>query len=414
MKRFPHLSRHRRALLGAVALSAAIQTTFAIAPADRSAEEAVTNVAKNLARMNVGAQIECTTPDGRTTAVATATEDNKGASALIMDDETLSCPLAEGETTFVIKLPNTAQLDRFTFVNENAGAAGNLKISVSNYRLPATSAKWVEVDGSISFTRKRLFNLSMLGVEARYVKLAFNVEKGGRIAALGLYGGDTLERFALRQEQNEKQMTWLSRSASDRARNVEDRLNFNFANVYAKAQVVHVSSGAAPAAGRMIDDDTETGFRFANSDPQPTVIVELAESERVGRVSALYKMHAPGRLDVYLLDDVSKSATDLSYRTPVASVTDEEGDGKAAVDFDLQGTRYVALRWTPSGSAGEGGFEIAEINAFGTVPLAMLQANQAPDLYASSAMRFSGEGSPEISNTLGTLAIPPTLPAVSP
>jgi hypothetical protein len=294
MKRFPHLSRHRRALLSAVVLSAAIQTSFAIAPADRAADDSITNVAKNLARMNVGAQIECTTPDGRTTDVTTATEDNKGASALIMEDETLSCPLAQGDTTFVIKLPNTAQLDRFSFVNENAGAAGNLKISVSNYRLPATSPKWVEVDGSISFTKKRLFNLSMLGVEARYVKLSFKVEKAGRIAALGLYGGETLERFALRQQQNQTQMTWLSNSVASRAKGLEDQLNFNFANLYAKAHVVHVSSGAKPAALRMIDDDSETGYRFGKSDPNPTVIVELAESERLHRVSALYKMAAPG------------------------------------------------------------------------------------------------------------------------
>ena len=182
MKRFPLNIRHSRALLagfGALAFAAAIQTSFAISNDDRAADESITNVAKNLARMNYGTQIEWTAPDGRTADVATATPDNKSATALIMDDETLSCPLQEGQTTFVIKLPTTAQLDRFTFVNENAAAAGNLKISVSNYKLPATSPKWVDVDGNISFTRKRLFNLSMLGVEARYVKLSFNVDKAG-------------------------------------------------------------------------------------------------------------------------------------------------------------------------------------------------------------------------------------------
>jgi hypothetical protein len=56
----------------------------------------------------------------------------------------------------------------------------------------------VEVDGIIGFTKKRLFNLLMVGVEARYVKLTFKVETPGRIAALGLYGGETVERLALR------------------------------------------------------------------------------------------------------------------------------------------------------------------------------------------------------------------------
>jgi len=32
------------------------------------------------------------------------------------------------------------------------------------------------VDGTISFSHKRLFNLSMLGVETRFVRLSFHVE----------------------------------------------------------------------------------------------------------------------------------------------------------------------------------------------------------------------------------------------
>ncbi len=291
MKRFPLLLDGQRNVAAAALVALALatgQTSFAAAPV----EDTSANLAKNLARMNSGAQIECTTPDGRVTAVATANDQNKSAAALIMDDDSLSCPLQEGETTFVIKLPPTSLLDRFSFVNENATAAGELKISVSNHKLPANSPQWVDVDGSINFTRKRLFNLSMVGVEARYLKPAFNVQKPGRIASLGLYGAETLDRFAARQERQQQQ------------------------------------------------------FGFA-----------------------------------------------------------------------AEAARYIALRWTPeNGSAGGRGFEIAEIHAFGDVPMAFLSMDSAPDLYASnsSALKFTGQGSPDLSNTLGTIAVPPTLPAVSP
>lgn len=411
MKRFPLLSFSVSAV---AAFGFALSLQIASA---NTADESASNMAKNLARMNCGAEIECTTPDGRLAGIATADDENKSAAALIMDDDTVSCPLPEGQTTFVIKLPATSLLDRLTFLNENAAAAGQLKISVSNYKLPATSPKWKEVDGSVTFTRKRLFNLSMLGVEARYVRLSFNVEKAGRIASLGLYGGETLERFALRQQQTEEQqLAWVSNVPASSTRRLEDVLNFNFANVYAKGQIVYVSSGPLPSARRMIDDDTETGFRFAATDPHPTVIVELAKDAQLHRVSARYTMKTPGRLDVYLLDDISKSATDLNFHKPVASVRDENGDGKAAVDFDTQGARYVALRFTPLEAGGaQGGFEVAEIDAFGDVPLAMLQRG-APDLYATnfSAVQFPGETITDISSTLGTLAIPPVLPPVSP
>lgn len=170
-----------RNLLGSFALAAAVACASARPSDGNPAHEN-----GSLARTDGRAEIECTTPDGRVTEVTAANAQTIGAAALIMDGETLSCPLTAGETTFVIKLPASPLLDRLTFINENAAAAGQLKISVSNDKLSADSPKWQSVDGSIAFARKRLFNLSMLGVEARYVRLSFQVQKADRIAALGL------------------------------------------------------------------------------------------------------------------------------------------------------------------------------------------------------------------------------------
>ena len=108
--------------------------------------------------MNCGAKIDCITPDGRLVAVPNASEKNSSAAALIMDDDTLSCPLQEGETTFIISFPRTSLLDRFTFINENAAVQGEMRIAVSNYRLPPDSPKWTEVSGKTEFTSKRLVN----------------------------------------------------------------------------------------------------------------------------------------------------------------------------------------------------------------------------------------------------------------
>jgi hypothetical protein len=101
---------------------------------------------------------------------------DRSASASIIDDETVSCALHDGETTFIIALPGNGLCDRFTFLNENAAACGELRIAVSDSLLPADSSKWTEVDGIIPFAHKRLFNLSMLGVDTRFVRLSFRVE----------------------------------------------------------------------------------------------------------------------------------------------------------------------------------------------------------------------------------------------
>ncbi|MEY2564280.1 MAG: hypothetical protein QOH88_2473 [Verrucomicrobiota bacterium] len=346
------------------------------------------NAAKNLARMNCGAKIEWVAPDGRIAEVPNANDKDASVSALIMDDDTLSYPLPAGDTTFIITLPRTSLLDRFTFLNENAAAEGQMKIFVSNYRLPAESSKWTDVNGTVPFTHKRLFNLSLVGVEARYVKLSFHVEKGGRIAALGLYGAESLQKFAARS----RGITRVSNRTA--TRRIEDMLNFNFANLYAKARVVYVSSGLEESARRMIDDDTVTAFQFAPSDPHPTAIVELAETERLHRVSALFKMQ-PGRLDVYLLKQLASDPGDLSGARPIATAGDTNASGKAAVEFDPQGARYVGLRWTPlDANATRSGFEVAEIHAFGDMPLSMLNTYEVPEVYASNATALSLPGAP--------------------
>jgi len=352
------------------------------------------NPAKNLARMNCGATIDLIGPDDRAVVV---TNKNFSANALLFDDDTLNYPLSEGDTTFVVSFPRISMLDRFTFVNENAAAAGEMRIAVSNYRLPAKSSKWIEISSGTSFAGKRLCDLSLAGTEARYVRVTFHVTKAGNIAGLGLYGGQSLKKFAARQHG----VIRVTNTAA--TRRLEDMLNFNFANLYARARVVYISSGPREFANRMIDDDVITAFEFAQADPNPTVIVELADRERLHRVSAVYKM-AKGRLDVFLLEDLGTNPGDLSGAKPAASVADTDGDGKAALDFDPHGARYVALRWTPADESAPHSFEVAEVSAFGEMPLSMLSTIETPDIYADNSI---GLMNPPL------VLQPPVLPVVS-
>jgi hypothetical protein len=114
------------------------------------------------------------------------------AKFLVMERDTVSSPLPEGDTTFIIFLARGSTLDRFTFINENKPARGEFRIAVANEKLSADSDKWRSVDGAVSFKRKRLFNVSMLGVEAKYVRLIFHVEHEENVGPL-----NASETFAL-------------------------------------------------------------------------------------------------------------------------------------------------------------------------------------------------------------------------
>lgn len=124
---------------------------------------------------NAGPQIEYVAPDGKLCSVPTTTPTHQSTAAYI-DRDTISCELKEGETTFIIELPNNAPRDRFTFLNENAAACGELRIAVSNSPLAADSPQWTEVDGIVPFAHKRLFKLSILGVDTKFVRLSFRVD----------------------------------------------------------------------------------------------------------------------------------------------------------------------------------------------------------------------------------------------
>lgn len=366
------------------------------------------NEAKNIARMNCGAEIECIAPDGQYARVSLHGKSGSGqAGVLIMDDDSISCPLKEGDTTFIIALPRSAALDRLTLRNENAAARGTLHLAVSNYKLHAQSGDWRPVEGAVAFAHKRQFNVSLLGVEARYLRLNFHVEREGQIAALGLYGQRTLDDFAA----NESRL--LRAGTSPHSGALADAINFNFANRYAHGRIVYISSGRMGLAPRMIDEDPLTGFNFSATDPHPTVIVELQETERINRVSAVYQAQA-GKLEIFLLGELPKNG-DLNGLQPVAFVADRAGEGKSAAQFEPHGARFVALRWVPEKSA-EGNFEVTEIAAFGDVPLTRIAAvtNGAPDLFAENQNGLPLFENGAAGQNVGAYLTPPVIPIVSP
>ena len=99
--------------------------------------------------------------------------------SLTLNDQPLHYCLPDGETTLIIRVSDPSLLERFTFINEET-VRGALQIAVSNSPLSPTDPHWNRVSGDIAFAHKRLFNLSMVGVEARFVKLSFHVTKEDR------------------------------------------------------------------------------------------------------------------------------------------------------------------------------------------------------------------------------------------
>jgi hypothetical protein len=188
--------------------------------------------ASNLTRMNCGARIECFLPDGQTGHVSKLPASDPGAAALIMEDDTVTCQLQEGRTDFVVELPDAHLLDRLTFLNENALARGELKIAVSNERLRATSSSWVEVDGIVPFSHKRLFGVSLIGIEAKFVRLSFRVDKPNQAVAVASTGQPLASSTGQRGDS-------FSASA------LHDALNSSFATLHQRERIFLTANDAS-------------------------------------------------------------------------------------------------------------------------------------------------------------------------
>jgi hypothetical protein len=196
-----------------------------------------------------------------------------------------------------------------------------------------------------------------------------------------------------------------NREAAGRSARRDQTSSFDLAKLSAEARVVYISSGELALARRMIDGNRATTFEFSSSDLHPTVIVELAQNQRLHRVTAAYAVE-DGQLDVYLLDKLSGDSADILKGKPIASIANPAG-GNAAVDFEPRGAHYVALRWTRKKPV-TGSFKVAEVGAFAIGSNLVLDLLE-PASSVESTIHMTSNGGPDFSNSLGTLAEPPTV-----
>jgi hypothetical protein len=361
---------------------------------------------ENLARFSLGAQLQVI-PDASARAAlqlsSMSQDQNSSAAALLCDDPTVGYGLQIGTTTIFVSMPNIENVENLGFLSE--GGRGTVSIATSNAHLPADSPQWRNAaqqeltSGSVK---------TKIGpVEAKYIKVTFNMTEPGRIAGFGLYSTPAVSDFTMprpRQvslENKPENVALISSSAID---------------VHAKARALYVSSGGDPKdANKMIDNQMATSFTFGGNDVNPVAVIDLGRDSKLRRLSASYSPRK-GTVEFYVLKSLpvaakaendqlkadalqkgapagqtpaatatTEFATDLnltqamfSNLKPVASVTNSEGEGRAAVDFSETSGRYVMVRWSSPSS--QTPLSVSEIAAFGgtkaTAVAPMLAANE--------------------------------------
>ena len=295
----------------------------------------------NLARPSAGAQLSV---DG-------AKADSANASALLRDDDPLGYPLAAGDTSLTLTLPQIEVVKKFNFLNLTA--AGKVSVLVSNSK--GADGVWREVD-SKTFSGTDVVSCEFGSVEARQVKLTFHLDTAGRVDTFGLYG--------LRTVANASGARVAAGSSADKA------LMYNYAGSSADSGVVMVSPGEdLKAAQNLSDGDVGSTFTFKATDPEPMAVVDLGGTRTLNRVSVSFKA-GPGMMNVYLLPDPKeKSALDKKSKAgtiqdviaegfpgtnePVlrAETGKQPGLNRLSGNVSGQTGRYLVLDFHPAGGA---------------------------------------------------------------
>ena len=370
---------------------------------------------ENLARLSLGAQVHTVSSENANSKLQLSSmsqDSNTSELALLCDDPTIGYALQNGATTVVVSLPNIENVESLAFLNQ--GGRGAVSVATSNAQLPADSPQW-RTAGQQELTNGPV-NAKIGPVEAKYVKLTFNVTQPGRIAGFGLYSTPAVSDFTMPRPHKV--------SFEDKPGNIA-LITSSLTDVHAKARALYVSSPADPKdANKMIDSQMATSFTFAADDSSPTAIIDLGKESKLRRVSAIYTPHK-GTIDFYVLKSLplvartendqlkadalqkgapagqtpaATAATDLAADLkltdamvanlkPVASVANNEGEGRASVDFPETSGRYVMVRW--SSAASQTPLSVTEIAAFGGAKVASTQMFAANEESAGAA---SGDG----------------------
>ncbi len=315
------------------------------------------NYPQNLARIDLGAQIESDVPSDASSSVPFLSGDPASVYAL-----------RPGTTRLLISLAKIENIDSVAFLNNEA--KGAVTIATSSAKLSPESPQWHEArQEELS---SGLISARIGPAEAKYVRLTFNVRNPGRIANLGIYSAAAVSDFTMPRARK----IAANQGAGDLA-------SYNLADLHAKARTIFVSSGDdLKLAYNMIDGQPGTTYVFAANDAALAAIIDLGRSVSVNRIStsstpgsAVVRFYVLGALPA---DNTGNPASALridsqrlaTFKT-VGSSSDD-GSGRVAIDFEETTGRYVMLVWTPSTQIAN--FSVAEVAVFGPASNARLLA----------------------------------------
>lgn len=283
-----------------------------------------------------GDPVESSTTFAHTNSGGASIVSSKGigkADGLVSHDPTVPATLEAGRAEVVINLGHQEPIHGVSFVND--GVEGKVSVSAS-----PDKKNWMSLGTSVFSPADRHVDVEFAPSQNKYIKVSFELSKGGTVRDFQVFGNDVGSQFKLVPTKT------------------GTGPKINLADGIGGTKVVYIHpSPTKDVRGESHRVDHQP-FEFPESDEKyRTVIYDLGAARTVSEFGSVHSPR-PVRLEVYAFDQLPEKQDWRGHMTfdpkafdstkPVATAEDSRGVGYIKVKTQKPvKTRFVALRWEP-------------------------------------------------------------------
>ncbi|CAN5910549.1 hypothetical protein BH11VER1_BH11VER1_13220 [soil metagenome] len=300
--------------------------------------------------------------------------------SLLTDDPAQFAKLSSGNSSAVIDISDQTMVNFVSFINE--GATGIVSVSAST-----NNSDWVELSKQPFDGSTRLVELMFAGIQAKYVKVSFNLTKAGSLSSLKLLGSSKISDYLPQTVKRQGKGASSTGVGIDGTKPV-----YMFPNPEFFGEL----------------ENGQASYKFPNTNEKyRTIIYDLGDMETLGKFSAAYSK-VPTRVEIFVFEQLpekkdwrGKTTFDpsiLDTTKPFAVSEDAKGLGFIDINTKAVKTKYVVMRFEPNYVKGVAGlnFDLKSIASAALIPFSGI-ANQlglldlSPSLSRSVSVAAPGE-----------------------
>lgn len=263
----------------------------------------------------------------------TTVYDSKGvdpANALLLGDPVRAVNLNAGKSEIILKFPKQSVVKGVSYVND--GIEGKVALSTS-----ADGSAWSPVDNAVFSASDRLVKMNGGAAQGRYLRMQFDLVRGGAIRSFQTIGTATDSNYTVTQNSD------------------GTGAPVNFAAGIGGGRLLYISP---ELFGSRNDAVKSNLLEFPESDEKyRTAVYDLGQVRSLSEFGSVHSPR-PVRFSVYAFDSLPEKEdwrgrlafdpTVFDTTEPVARAEDSSGSGmlKAKPSKTVK-SRYIALRWEP-------------------------------------------------------------------